>query len=339
MLSLSIVKYYLKKTIAIFLVVAFLFGQKVDAQSSNISVHDPVIIQQDSLFHLFCTGRGITHWSSTDLIHWQKEKPVFDSVPWAIKEIIGFKNHIWAPDISYYKGQYQLYYSISTFGKNNSAIGLATNLTLDAKDSNYKWMDQGKVLRSYAGKDRFNTIDPNFILDENGKPWLTFGSFWSGIKLIQLQEDGAGINPLNKTIYSIASRSSKDFTMVDAGGTDAAIEGPFIFKKNQYYYLFVSFDLCCRAEKSTYRIAVGRSKTITGPYLDKNGTEMLHGGGSILASGDANWYAVGHNGVAVLNGKDYIIYHGYDVTDNGKSKLILKELLWDDKGWPVIKKD
>jgi arabinan endo-1,5-alpha-L-arabinosidase len=337
--SLSAIKYYLHKTATTLLVVAVLFSIRSNAQSNTISVHDPVIIQQDSMYHIFCTGRGIIHWSSKDLEHWQKEQPIFDTLPWAVQEITGFKNHIWAPDISYYKGQYYLYYSISTFGKNNSAIGLATNATLNPKDSNYKWIDHGKVFRSYADKDRFNAIDPNFITDEKGTPWLSFGSFWSGIKLIQLNDAGTAISTGNKEIYNIASRSAKDFKMVDSSSANGAIEGPFIYKKNQYYYLFVSFDLCCRGEKSTYKIAVGRSTKITGPYLDKNGIDMLHGGGTIIATGDTNWYAVGHNGVASLNGKDYIIYHGYDVTDNGKSKLRLLELLWDANGWPIISKN
>lgn len=336
--SLSAIKRFILTTAATLMVVAVLFCNKLRAQVSIISVHDPVIIQQDSIYHIFCTGRGISHWSSTDLMHWQKEKPIFDTLPWAVQEITGFKNHIWAPDISYYKGRYYLYYSISTFGKNNSAIGLATNVTLNTKDSNYKWIDHGKVFRSYAGKDRFNAIDPNFITDEKGSPWLSFGSFWSGIKLIQLNADGTSINHNNNNICSIASRSSKDYPMVDSTKNDGAIEAPFIYKKNQYYYLFTSLDLCCRGERSTYKIAIGRSKNITGPYLDKQGIDMLHGGGTILAAGDTNWYAVGHNGVASLNGKDYIIYHGYDKNDNGKSKLILQQLSWDEEGWPNISK-
>ncbi len=328
---------YIKPTI-ISIVTAFLCIQKSGAQLNTISVHDPVIIQQDSLFYIFCTGRGISVWSSKDLKNWQKEKPVFDTIPWAVKEIVGFKNHVWAPDISFYNGQYHLYYSISTFGKNNSAIGLATNKTLNINDSNYQWIDHGQVFRSYAGKDRFNAIDPNFIVDENGTPWLTFGSFWGGIKLMQLQKDGMAASTANTTLYSIASRSSKDFAMVDSSITNSAIEAPFIFRKNNYYYLFTSLDLCCRGENSTYKIAIGRSTKITGPYVDKNGVDLLHGGGSIILTGDKNWYAVGHNGVAVLNGKDYIIFHGYDANDKGKSKLRLQELLWDGNGWPVISK-
>src|SRR6516162_426217 len=98
---------------------------------TSISVHDPVIIRQDSTYYIFCTGFGVSVFSSTDMKHWKKEKAVFSSGPqWAVQTIPGFRGHIWAPDISYHNGQYYLYYAVSAFGKNTSAIGLATNKTL-----------------------------------------------------------------------------------------------------------------------------------------------------------------------------------------------------------------
>jgi len=116
---------------------------------TNISVHDPVLIKQDSVYHLFCTGRGISNWSSTDLQHWKAEASVFTTPPqWAMDAVPGFKGHIWAPDISYYNGLYYLYYSISAFGKNSSCIGLATNKTLDTSSPDYQWADHGKIIES-----------------------------------------------------------------------------------------------------------------------------------------------------------------------------------------------
>ena len=107
--------------------------------SPAISVHDPVMIKQDSLYYIFCTGFGISVWSSPDMKNWKKEKPVFTTAPsWAVQAIPGFKGHIWAPDISYHNGQYYLYYAISAFGKNSSCIGVATNKTLHTSDPNYK---------------------------------------------------------------------------------------------------------------------------------------------------------------------------------------------------------
>lgn len=316
----------MKKKILFFLLV--IASVCVHAQN-KIPVHDPVIIQQDSLFYVFATGRGITEWASTDLKNWTKQKPVFDTLPWAVEAVQGFKNYVWAPDISWYNGKYYLYYSISTFGKNTSCIGVATNPTLNKKDSNYNWKDYGKLICSQQGKDNFNAIDPNLVIDKEGKPWLSFGSFWSGIQLVQLNDDAITLKQPQQLI-NIAKRDK-----ITNGNT--ALEAPFLYFKNGYYYLFVSADLCCKAAESTYKILVGRSKEITGPYLDKDGKSMLQGGGSLLQQGDGvNWYAVGHNGVALLNGKEHIVYHGYDVNDKGKSKFILKELSWTSDNWPVI---
>jgi arabinan endo-1,5-alpha-L-arabinosidase len=111
------------------------------AQQKLPPAHDPVMIKQDSTYYMFCTGRNISMWSSNNMIEWKREKPVFNTAPaWAAKEVPGFVNHIWAPDISYYNGKYYLYYSISTFGKNNSCIGLATNTTLHPDDKNFNWV-------------------------------------------------------------------------------------------------------------------------------------------------------------------------------------------------------
>jgi arabinan endo-1,5-alpha-L-arabinosidase len=309
----------------------------------NISVHDPVMIQSNGTFYLFCTGRGISAWSSSDMKNWKKEDDIFAEGPaWATKAIPGFKNHIWAPDISYYKGTYYLYYSVSAFGKNTSAIGLATNKTLDAHDPDYKWVDQGKVVESYPGLTNWNAIDPNLVTDNKGNPYLAFGSFWGGLKLAKLTKDRLKIEGDSLNLPTIASRAKEldgkgnlpaiENNPPDAGGN--AIEGPFIFKKNHFFYLFASIDYCCKGPKSDYKMIVGRAKQVTGPYLDKNGVDMRQGGGSILMQGDKDWYGLGHNAVCSFQGADYLIYHAYDAADNGKPKLQIKKLKWTKSGWP-----
>jgi arabinan endo-1,5-alpha-L-arabinosidase len=179
--------------------------------------------------------------------------------------------HQWAPDISYYNGRYWLYYSVSSFGSNTSAIGLASTDRI----SSGQWRDDGLVIISTAG-DQFNAIDPDLVIDNNGNPWLSFGSFWTGIKLTRLDK-----NTMKPTgsLYSIALKA-------DNGG---AVEAPSITYKNGYYYLFVSFDKCCQGVNSTYKIAYGRSTKITGPYYDKSGKKMTEGGGTILDSGNDQW--------------------------------------------------
>jgi len=311
---------------------------------TGISVHDPVMIKQDSTYHIFCTGFGITHWSSLDMVHWKHEKPIFDKAPqWAVDSILGFKGHIWAPDISYYNGLYYLFYAVSAFGKNTSAIGLATNVTLNTADSNYKWTDHGRIIESHPGIDNWNAIDPNLITDKDGTPYLAFGSFWEGLKIIKLNTDRLSVIDKLNSLPTLASRkkdpSNKenlpavDGNPVDAGGN--AIEAPFIFRKGKFFYLFASIDYCCKGPKSTYKMIIGRSKKLLGPYIDEQGLAMAHGGGTIVLAGDKDWYGVGHNAVCDFDGTDYLIFHGYDAADNGVPKLLIEKLAWV-KGWPVI---
>jgi arabinan endo-1,5-alpha-L-arabinosidase len=152
-------------------------GSQAQAPSPAIPIHDPVLTRQNGTYYLFGTGNGVTVWSSKDRKNWTAEKPVFAAPPaWAVRDVPGFKGHVWAPDISFADGQYSLFYSISTFGKNRSAIGLATNKTLDPKSPDFKWTDRGAVIESVPGRDMWNAIDPNLVRDERGTPWLTFGS-------------------------------------------------------------------------------------------------------------------------------------------------------------------
>lgn len=313
------------------------------ALKTNISVHDPVMIRQDSVYYIFCTGRGIAMWSSPDMIYWKAEKQVFETPPaWADKVVPGFKNYIWAPDVSWYNGLYYLYYAVSAFGKNTSAIGLATSPTLHTGDTAYKWTDHGIVIQSLPGKTNWNAIDPNLITDKDRTPYLVFGSFWEGLKIVKLKTNRMEIDGTISNLPTIASRvrdkSNGNPPAIgdnppDAGGN--AIEAPFIFRKGKYFYLFASIDYCCRGPKSTYKMIVGRSKKLLGPYLDKSGLAMTNGGGTILLAGDKNWYGVGHNAVCNFNGIDYLVFHAYDAADNGKPKLRIEKLKWP-KGWPEL---
>jgi arabinan endo-1,5-alpha-L-arabinosidase len=303
--------------------------------AQDIVVHDPVMIKQDDTYFLFYTGFGISVSSSTDMKTWTKQKPVFDVPPtWAVNAVPGFKGHIWAPDISFHNGEYYLYYSISAFGKNTSCIGLATNVTLNVADKNYKWIDHGKVIESIPGRDLWNAIDPNLIMDDSSEPWLVFGSFWQGIKLVKMNLDLDRIAEPQQW-YTLASRP-RDFKVDERDAGEAAIEAPFIFRKNNYYYLFVSFDYCCRGAESTYKIMVGRSEKIQGPYLDSAGMPMHAGGGSVVLQGNKHWAGVGHCAAYTFNDTDYLIFHAYDMNDGGKPKFKLRKMTWNNLGWPEV---
>ena len=325
-------------------------------QEARIGMHDPVMIKEGGKYYIFATGNGITVWSSDDMKSWTREKPVFDAPPqWAVNIMAVhslndpsvpvfrlFGGNMWAPDISFYNGQYYLYYSVSAFGKNTSCIGLVTNKTLNPSDPNFKWVDQGPVVCSRPGIDNWNAIDPNLLFGEDGYPYLIWGSFWDGLQIARLTDDLKTIHPRARPV-TVASRKTDENmenppatgdNPVAAGGN--AIEAPFVIKKGNYFYFFASIDYCCRGVNSTYKMIYGRSEKITGPYLDKEGKSMRTGGGTILMEGDENWYGVGHNGFATIDGKDYIVFHAYDAKDNGQSKLRIFEILWDKDGWPIV---
>lgn len=329
----------MKRTV---LFVAFLtvFSLLTYAQVRRVSVHDPVMIKHSDTYYLFCTGRGISVMSSKDLQTWKRERPVFEQIPaWTSEAVKGFRGHMWAPDIAYYNGAYYLFYSVSAFGKNTSCIGVATNKTLNPDDPDFGWIDKGLVIQSVPNETNWNAIDPNLIVDEKGTPWLSYGSFWDGLQLVKLKDDltgpAEGASPVTvcsrKPDPNMPNPPSIDNNPVDAGGN--AVEAPFIFKKGRYYYLFASIDYCCKGVNSTYKMIVGRSKNVEGPYVDKEGRSLRHGGGTLLMAGDADWHGVGHNAVVNMDKQDYLVFHAYDANDNGASKLRIFTLKWK-KGWP-----
>jgi arabinan endo-1,5-alpha-L-arabinosidase len=319
------------KTFFVFLLTLVSLG--CDAQ--DIRVHDPVMIKEGNTYYLFCTGQGISVFTSTDLKNWKPAKPVFGKAPeWAVTTIPNFKGHIWAPDIVHHNGIYYLYYSVSAFGKNTSCIGVASNTTVNAEDKNYKWVDHGKVIQSVPGRDLWNAIDPNVAFDENQQPWMVFGSFWSAIKLVKL--DSSMVSVSQPEEWHSVSKRPRDYKVADESPEPGAVEAPFIFKHVGYYYLFLSFDYCCRGKESTYKIVVGRSKDIKGPYVDKNNTPLNENGGSLVLQGDERWAGLGHNSVYTFDGNDYIVFHAYDSNDGGKPKLRIEKLTWDEHGWPMV---
>jgi arabinan endo-1,5-alpha-L-arabinosidase len=304
------------------------------AQVYPIRAHDPSIIKMDSTYYIFATGKGILFWSSTDRQHWQFRGRVFNRTPdWVYQVVPDFYGDMWAPDISYYNGKYYLFYAVSKFERNTSAIGLATNVALNPDNPNYYWDDHGMVIRSMPGRDLWNAIDPNLAVDEQGTPWLAFGSFWDGIKLVKLDTSRTQIAKPEQW-YTVACRP-RTFGLDDTLPGDGAIEAPYIIHRNGYYYLFVSFDYCCRGVRSNYKVAVGRSKQIFGPYVDRSGKRMTDGGGTIIVEGNKHFPGLGHNAILHDDGKDYIVLHAYDAEHHGVPDLAILPIQWVDD-WPVV---
>jgi arabinan endo-1,5-alpha-L-arabinosidase len=291
-----------------------------------IGVHDPSMIQVGSTYYLFATGGRLNFRSSTNLSAWSNAGSIFTTVPsWIATELGQTITDLWAPDISFQNGTYRVYYAGSVFGSNHSVIGLATNTTLDSKNASYKWVDQGLVIESNktGSNDNWNAIDPNFILDESGNSWLVFGSFWSGIKLRSLDAATGKVSSADTTLYALANNS---------GG----IEAPSIVFHNGYYYLFVSYDLCCKGVNSTYRTMVGRSTAITGPYTDDAGKAMLQGNALQMLATDGRYIGPG-GGTAFRDGSlYYYVYHYYDGQANGASYLMMRPIAWTADDWPMF---
>lgn len=304
-----------------------------DLKGDISPVHDPCIIKHGDTYHLFSTGQardatGLLPWrTSKDLIEWQLQGRIFDSIPsWASAAVPG-TGGLWAPDIAYFNERFHVYYSVSTFGSNHSAIGLVTNRTLDPRSREFEWRDEGLVVASNRNDD-FNAIDPNHVIDARGNHWLSLGSFWSGLKLFPLDAKSGKLRAGDARRFSIASRP------VPEGGP-AAIEAPFIIHRDGYYYLFASYDYCCRGVSSSYYIVVGRAKDIEGPYLGRDGKSMNDGYGTLLLRGGRRFRGPGHCAVLRDGATDYLVHHAYDAQHDGRPTLRIEKLDWRE-GWPHV---
>lgn len=286
--------------------------------SGNLGAHDPTIIEEDGVWWEFQSGLGIYGKRSADGNHWEPLPSIFDNkLSWWANYVPNQDGRdVWAPDIHHFNGRVWMYYSISTFGSRQSAIGLASASSIAVGD----WQDEGLVTNTTSAND-YNAIDPNLFIDPQENPWLTFGSWNSGIKLTRINP--TTMKPTGQ-LYSLAWR-------------DGGIEAPTLVYRDGFYYLFVSVGACCAGVDSTYRIVVGRSQQITGPYVDKNGINMMQGGGSLLKGNDGRWIGPGGQDIHVHEGQYIIAYHVYDANNNGAAVLRVATLGWDEQGWPFLK--
>lgn len=294
----------------------------------DLGAHDPsTIIKCKDRYYLFATGNGIESKWSTDKVFWNRGPRIFQAPPaWTTNAVPEFTGTFWAPDVILLGNRYCVYYSISSWGKQVSAIGMVSNPTLDPTDPAYKWTDHGPVIASGVGSP-YNTIDPSVVKDVSGNPWLCFGSYWNGIYLVQLDPTTGLRISANSPTYHLAWNGS--------------IEASCLYRRGAWYYLFVNYDSCCAGVNSGYNVRVGRSQSITGPYLDRYGRDLRQANNTTFLEGTGKYTGPGHVGVLSEDGTDYFSYHYYDAGDYsrgynafGTAKFDIRRLYWTADGWP-----
>lgn len=299
----------------------------------HLAAHDPsTIVKCKDRSYLFSTGRGIQSKSSRNLVYWESGPPVFAAPPaWTSVAVPQFDGTFWAPDVILLDGEYHLYYSVSSWGSQVSAIGLATNPTLDPADPAYGWTDRGPVLQSRV-RAPYNAIDPSVLRGPDGRLWMAFGSYWDGIHLLELDPATGLRRAPDSPVHRLAWNGS--------------IEAACLHYRAGYYYLFVNWGSCCSGVNSTYHIRVGRSRTVTGPFLDRGGVDMANRGGTLFLEGTGKHAGPGHVGILSEAGQDWFSYHYYDANAwaahygaYGPAKLALATLAWSADGWPVCAND
>lgn len=306
----------------------------IPLSGNTAPVHDPAILFDNGTYYLFTTGNSgdaeglLGLRTSTNLTDWTLRGGSYTALPAWTAAVVPGSSGMWAPDIIKVGNQFRLYYSISTFGKNDSAIGMATATTIDPANPAANWQDKGPVIQSETSDD-YNAIDP-MVFSDGTRMWMAFGSFWTGIRLIELDPATGMRLAGDPAPRALASRPAP-----------TAIEAPYVVRHGNFWYLFASFDSCCQGANSTYNTVVGRSTSPTGPYVDRDGKPMLEGGGTVVLTngqGDGSQY-VGRGHVSVLqqSGGDYIVYHAYDRQRNGFPTLQIQHLEWEGDGWPVAR--
>jgi arabinan endo-1,5-alpha-L-arabinosidase len=298
------------------------FALSAHALDGEIQIHDPSTIARDgSRFYTYGTGNGLPILSSDDGWTWRRSGSLMSAVPGgkAGPEVLAKGgNNTWAPDIIHIGDKYFLYYS-APGTQPKSAIGLLIGKTLDPESPDYKWVDGGPVVWSDGIEDS-NAIDPGVLLDPDGRLWLVYGSYFGYIRLVELDP---------KT----GQRKFPDRKPVDVAiNSEAAV----LIYRDGWYYLLVTHGSCCQGANSTYNIRMGRSRKVTGPYLDNMGVDMIEGGGKLFAASRGRHVGPGHFGRLDLGDgvEKFSLHYEADLDRGGISVLDIRPLLWRD-GWPV----
>lgn len=307
--------------------------------------HDPTVVRgDDGLWYMFSTDAvagadrvpaGAHVRTSPDLVEWTYRGTALDGVPDQARKWSGASG-LWAPEVVRWPTAdgarlWHMYYSASTFGSRTSAIGLAT-----ATDLAGPWVDRGIVISTSHDRDGYNAIDAAVIVDRTGAPWMLYGSFFDGIRAVELSRE-TGLRLRDEPGVLIARRPQS---------VDGAIEGAYVLHRDQddRYVLFVSFDSLV----DTYSVRVGVADEITGPYRDHQGRDLtspcddeaLVTGTKILGGlrfpGGVGLIAPGHNSIFHDGDATFMVHHVRFADDPTLHEAQVRRVHWTASGWPVV---
>ena len=292
------------------------------ALDGEVVVHDPsTVIVHEGRYYTYGTGNGLPVLASDDGWTWRRAGSLMSAVPGGkpgAEVLARGGNNTWAPDIIHIGDKFFLYYA-APGTQPKAAIGLLVGSTLDPKSADYKWQDAGPVVWSDGVEDS-NAIDPGVLLGPDGKLWLTYGSYFGYIRMVELDPKTGQRRYPERAPVNIAINS----------------EASILIYRDGWYYLLVTHGSCCQGANSTYNIRMGRSRKVTGPYLDNMGIDMLEGGGKLFAASRARHVGPGHFGLLDLGQgvQKFSLHYEADLDRGGVSVLDIRPLLWRD-GWPL----
>ncbi len=296
------------------------------AKETQWAGHDPDIIRYEDGYALMTTDNHLLMQTSEDALNWKKGEP---AMPTFEKWLFNYAPNmidIWAPDIHYIGGEYRVYYCGSEMGIRSSGMGFMSSKEIDPTKPGYGWTDQGEVIHTVK-TDAYNAIDAAVYQDLQGKVWMAFGSWGTGIHIIELDE---------KTGKPV--KGAEQINIANRGGS--GVEGASVIEHNGKYFLFTAWDNCCKTganlEGNSYKTVVNRANTITGPYLDRTGKEALKGGGTILLQRYGRYYGpAGGEAFEDINRLRFV-NHYYDKNDTGRAKIQVRDIVFTEDNWPEL---
>lgn len=306
-----------------------------DIRYEGGDVHDPSVVEIDGTYVMVATsGHDMAPIStSTDMLHWKHVGPILSEEPAWLQAAVPQHRSVWAPAPLSLGRTLRMYYCASQkFGSNTSFIGMAENPAFDPNNPCVGWIDKGKIVESHAESDNFNAIDPDTVVGPDGRHWMVYGSYWSGMYLLEL-DPKTGLQKQGAKSIHVASNT---------GEHNNPLEAPALRYHDGYYYLYVTYGLAAQGVRSTYRMMVGRSNDPEGPYVGFDGKPMTEGGHTDLLKSSPPMFGPGGGNVFQdAKGDWWLAYHYYDSRRHwhgdvwGKPTMQLRRVVWGPDGWPL----